>query len=251
MTVITLTTVGFREVHELVHFGERLWTMLLAVSGVGIIFFGSIGIVAETIISEAASGRREAKRMREAVDGLGDDYIVCGYGRVGSTVITGARAHGAAVRRHRHPCAEPLGSAPRRDGHLVVMGDATDDSNPACRRRRASAGGLITTVDSDANNVYITLSARAMNQSLFIVARASAPGAEAKLLQAGREPHRVALHHGRAAGRGAGDPPAGRGLHRCRALAREPVVLARGGRGRRGEPAHGRDRRGGCARTAS
>ena len=69
MTVITLTTVGFREVHELVTFPERLWTMLLAVAGVAIIF-GSIGIVAETIISDAASGRREAKRMQESVDAL-------------------------------------------------------------------------------------------------------------------------------------------------------------------------------------
>ena len=59
--------------------------MLLAVAGVAIIF-GSIGIVAETIISEAASGRREAKRMREAVAALRGHYIVCGYGRVGSTV---------------------------------------------------------------------------------------------------------------------------------------------------------------------
>ena len=75
MTVITLTTVGFREVRELVGFPERLWTMLLAVSGVAIIF-GSIGIVAETIISEAASGRREAKRMQEGVEALSDHYIV-------------------------------------------------------------------------------------------------------------------------------------------------------------------------------
>ena len=181
MTVITLTTVGFREVHELVGFPERLWTMILAVAGVGIIF-GSIGIVAETIISEAASGRREAKRMREAVEALGDHYIVCGYGRVGSTVIRELEHSG-----HRfvvidvHP--ESLERA-MADGHLVVTGDATDDETlRAAGVERAR--GLITAVDSDANNVYITLSARAMNPSLFIVARASATGAEAKLHQAG------------------------------------------------------------------
>jgi voltage-gated potassium channel len=181
MTVITLTTVGFREVHELVAFPERLWTMMLAVAGVGIIF-GSIGIVAETIISEAASGRREAKRMREAVEALGDHYIVCGYGRVGSTVIgelvhTGQRF--VVIDVHAPSLERAVA-----DGHLVVMGDATDDStlrSAGIERAR----GLITTVDSDANNVYITLSARAMNPQLFIVARASAAGADAKLLQAG------------------------------------------------------------------
>jgi voltage-gated potassium channel len=155
--------------------------MILAVAGVGIIF-GSIGIVAETIISEAASGRREAKRMREAVEALDDHYIVCGYGRVGSTVIaelehTGQRfvvidVHAASLERAM------------ADGHLVVMGDATDDATlRAAGIERAR--GLITTVDSDANNVYITLSARSISPSLFIVARASAAGAEAKLHQAG------------------------------------------------------------------
>ena len=98
---------------------------MLAVAGVGIIF-GSIGIVAETIISEAASGRREAKRMREAVDALGDHYIVCGYGRVGSTVIrelmhTGQRF--VVIDVHA-PSLERAAA----DGHLVVMGDATDDA---------------------------------------------------------------------------------------------------------------------------
>ncbi len=125
MTVITLTTVGFREVHELIGFPERLWTMILAVAGVAIIF-GSIGIVAETIVSEAASGRREAKRMQEAVAALRDHYIVCGYGRVGSTVArelahTGERL----VVIDINPASLERAS---RDGHLVVEGDATDDA---------------------------------------------------------------------------------------------------------------------------
>ena len=181
MTVITLTTVGFREVHEMATFAERLWTMILAISGVSIIF-GSIGIVAETIISEAASGRREAKRMREAVATLRDHYIVCGYGRVGSTVARELEHSGerlvvidinpASLERAAH------------DGHLVVEGDATDDAT----LRTAGVGsarGLVTSIDTDANNVYVTLSARAINPALFIVARANMEGSEAKLLQAG------------------------------------------------------------------
>ena len=181
MTVLTLTTVGFHEVREVVGFWDRLWTMILAVAGVGIIF-GSIGIVAETIISDAASGRREVKRMQETVEALSGHYIVCGYGRVGSTVIselvhTGQRF---VVIDINAPSLDRAAA----DGHLVVVGDATDDAT-LIRAGIARARGLITTVDSDANNVYVTLSARAMNPSLFIVARASAAGAEAKLVHAG------------------------------------------------------------------
>jgi voltage-gated potassium channel len=181
MTVLTLTTVGYREVREVIGFWDRLWTMSLAVAGVGIIF-GTIGIVAETIISDAASGRREVKRMQETVEALSGHYIVCGYGRVGSTVINelGHTGQQFVVIDINAPSLDRAAA----DGHLVVVGDATDDTT-LIRAGITRARGLITTVDSDANNVYVTLSARAMNPTLFIVARASAAGAEAKLVQAG------------------------------------------------------------------
>ena len=181
MVVITLTTVGYREVHDLTTFPEQLWTMLLAVAGVGIIF-GTIGIVAETIISEAASGRREVRRMREAVAGLRGHFIVCGYGRVGSTVArefehTGVRLVVIDVMSESVERAQ-------KAGNLVVEGDATDDATlRAAGVERAR--GLVTCIDSDAHNVYVTLSARSINPKLFIVARANTLGAEAKLLQAG------------------------------------------------------------------
>ncbi len=181
MVVITLTTVGYREVHDLTTFPEQLWTMLLAVAGVGIIF-GTIGIVAETIISEAASGRREVRRMREAVAGLRDHFIVCGYGRVGSTVARELEHTGAQLVVI-DIMSESVERA-HKAGNLVVEGDATDDATlRAAGVERAR--GLVTCIDSDANNVYVTLSARSINPELFIVARANTQGAEAKLLQAG------------------------------------------------------------------
>jgi voltage-gated potassium channel len=183
MTVITMTTVGFREVRELVTWPERAWTMLLAIAGVAIIY-GSIGIVAEAVLAEVASGRREARRMVEAVADLRNHFILCGYGRVGSTVATELVHAGAnlvvidiepaSLERAQH------------DGHLVVEGDATaDDTLLLAGIERAR--GLVSTIDSDANNVYVTLSARSMNPRLFIVARANAAGSNAKLLQAGAD----------------------------------------------------------------
>jgi voltage-gated potassium channel len=181
MTVITMTTVGFREVRELVGWPERLWTMLLAVSGVAIIY-GSIGIVAEAVIAEVASGRREAKRMAEGVSGLRSHFILCGYGRVGSTVAR-ELVHAGQRLVVIDILPESLEHA-RRDGHLVVEGDATADETLALAGLER-ARGLVATIDSDANNVYVTLSARALNPKLFIVGRANAEGADAKLLQAG------------------------------------------------------------------
>ncbi len=181
MTVITMTTVGFREVRELVEWPERAWTMLLAVAGVGIIY-GSIGIVAEAVLAEASSGRREARRMAEAVADLTGHYILCGYGRVGSTVAR-ELVHAGQKIVVLDILPESLERA-RHDGHLVVQGDATsDDTLILAGIERAR--GLVATIDSDANNVYVTLSARAINPRLFIVGRANAEGSDAKLTQAG------------------------------------------------------------------
>lgn len=182
MTGITLTTVGYREVRELDGLG-RAWTVLVAVAGVGIIF-GSVGVVAEAIVSEAGSGRREAKRMTDAIANLRGHLILCGYGRVGSTV---AREFAHTGQRFVVVDINPASlETARHDGHLVVMGDATSD---ATLRESGidRARGLITTIDSDANNVYVTLSARSLNPALFIVARANQPGSEAKLAHAGAD----------------------------------------------------------------
>jgi voltage-gated potassium channel len=180
MTVSTLATVGFGEVRPLDEVG-RAWTILLMVTGVGIIF-GTIGIVAEAVVGEVSSGRREARQMEQEIERLRDHYIVCGYGRVGSTVAR-ELLHGGEKVVVIDVQPDSLEQA-RRDGHLVVHGDATEDATlrgAGIERAR----GLITTIDSDANNVYVALSARALSPGLFVVGRANAEGSEAKLLQAG------------------------------------------------------------------
>lgn len=149
MAVITLTTVGYREVHELDPAG-RIWTMVFAVAGIGVMF-GTVGLVAEAVLTEVASGRREARRMQRSVDALSDHFIVCGYGRVGSMVARQLVA----------------------DGHDVVVIDIRPESLEA-----ASADGLrIVAGDGTSDAVLVQAG----------VARASAEGADLKLLQAGAD----------------------------------------------------------------
>lgn len=182
MTVITLTTVGFKEVRELDDVG-RMITMAAALAGCALIF-GGVGIMAETLLADLSSGRRERRRMQQAIDRMSGHYIVCGYGRVGSTVARELRQSGReVVVLDVYPDSVERA---RLDGYPVVEGDATDD---AVLRTAgiARASGLVASIDSDANNVYVVLSARTLNPGLFIVGRAAAVSAEPKLQHAGAD----------------------------------------------------------------
>jgi voltage-gated potassium channel len=168
--------------------------MILSMSGVGLIF-GSVGIVAEYFVVEATSGRREAKRMTDAVGKLQGHYILCGYGRVGLTVAR-ELVHSGLKVVVIDILPESLARA-RREGFLEVEGDATEEATlRAAGIERAR--GLITTIDSDAHNVYVILSARAINPKLFVVARANSADSEGRLMQAGADrvvsPYTMAGH---------------------------------------------------------
>jgi voltage-gated potassium channel len=182
MTVISVTTAGFREVRDLDEVG-RLWTMLVIGFGV-VLIFGSVGLVTEYLVTEATSGRRIGRRMTRQVDELREHFVLCGYGRVGSTVARELVHDGEQfVVIDVNP--ESLKRA-RDDGYLVVEGDATDDATLRAGGI-ARAKGLVATIDSDAQNVYVILSARALNPGLFVVARAGTPAAEEKLARAGAD----------------------------------------------------------------
>jgi voltage-gated potassium channel len=180
MTVITLTTVGYGEVQTLDENG-RVVAMVAAVTGTALLF-GGVGIMAEVVLAEIGSGRRERRKMQDQITGLSEHYVVCGYGRVGSTVAAELRASGRSV-----VVVDVLADSVERargDGYLIVEGDATDEATLlAAGIERAS--GLVATIDEDAYNVYVVLSARTLNRQLFVVARANVPAAEARLKRAG------------------------------------------------------------------
>jgi voltage-gated potassium channel len=182
MTMITLTTVGFREVGPLGTIGQ-VWTSVIAVAGVAIIF-GTVGLAAEYIVEEVTSGRREARRMQESIDALSGHFVLCGYGRVGATVAHELVEAGRSVVVV-DLIQESLDRA-AADGHLVVHGDATTD---AILRQAGveRARGLVTAIDTDALNVYVILSARQLNPGLTIIGRANTLEAEEKLLRAGAD----------------------------------------------------------------
>nr|NLI49129.1 potassium channel protein [Propionibacterium sp.] len=182
MTVITLATVGFREVHPMDRAGE-IWTMLMSVSAVALIF-GTVGVAAESIIAEVSSGKREVRRMEKRVNALRGHFIVCGYGRVGSLVARELRDDGREVVVLDVDPASLTRAV--EDGFLVVPGDGTSDA-VLVKAGVERARGLVAVIDSDANNVYVVISARSLNPDLFIIGRASTAAVMRKVLQAGAD----------------------------------------------------------------
>jgi voltage-gated potassium channel len=165
MTVITLTTVGYREVRLLDTSGQ-LWTMFLLITGVGTLFYtavSSVELVVEGTI-RGYFGRR--RRMERAINRLSGHYILCGYGRVGRQVAAEFALDGVpfvVIEQDRETVEECV-----EKGYLVLLGEASDDDvleEAGLRRAR----GLVAAVDSDADNVFVVLSARKLNPELHIV----------------------------------------------------------------------------------
>jgi voltage-gated potassium channel len=180
MTVITLTTVGFREVGELSRAGQ-VFTMLLSLGGVFTLFYAA-GAVIGSIVSGEVRSFLGSRRMERSLAELKDHLIVCGLGRMGRLVCQEFSAQGlpfVVIDR----TGEFLEEFQIAHG-LALHGDATSDEvleRAGVKRARA----LVTVVASDADNLYITMSARLLSDRLFIVARAEDERSEQKLLRAG------------------------------------------------------------------
>lgn len=180
MTVITLGTVGFKEVHDLSDAG-KMFTMALIVVGVSVLGY-IVGSLAQIMFEgqiQRVIGRKKVEKKIEALEG---HYIICGFGRIGSLICKEFAAHGLpfVVVEKAQETLELLD----KDGYLYLKGDATqDDTLLMAGIKRAK--GLISVVTSDSENVYITLTARGLNAELFILARSSEDGSDIKLKRAG------------------------------------------------------------------
>ncbi len=180
MTAISLTTVGFQEVRPLTDSG-RIFTIFLITLGVGL-FFYAISLLAEAIVEGQIKGIVERRRMEKKLNKLSNHYIVCGYGRLGKVICKelSVRKYPVVVIDNDE---ETIKNA-EKAGILCYKGDATLDEtllNVGIKRAR----GLITVLGTDADNVYITISARTLNSKLTIVSRAEDENAERKMFQVG------------------------------------------------------------------
>ena len=180
MTVITITTVGFGEVHPL-SASEKLFTIFLILMSV-VIF----GFVASTVTQYIASGelfeKLKFKKVQKKIGKLKGHTIVCGYGRNGKQAVIKLKKYNKPIVIIEND--EKLIENIEAYNLLYVRGNATQDEVLE-KAGIKKAANLITTLPSDANNLFVVLSARQLNKKLTIVSRASDDSSDSKLRIAG------------------------------------------------------------------
>ena len=180
MTVITLSTVGFREVAPLTG-GGKLFTIFLIVSGLGLVLYTAT-VVAQDVVEGGVQRALGRRRVQRQIDRLSDHYIVCGFGRMGRIVCKElvAKPVRFVVIEHASEALKHI----EEEQFLCVEGDATEEESlerAGIRRAR----GLVSALSKDSDNVYVVLTARELNPELLIVARAEDDRSETKLVHAG------------------------------------------------------------------
>ena len=193
-TITTITTVGDSQAQPLSHTG-RVFNAFLILFGVSAMFL-AVGVMTQTIIALELQDRYGQRRRRHMIDALHDHFIVCGFGRVGRNASLEFQRTGArfiVLDRNEQRVAKASEA-----GMLTLLADATQDES----LRSAGvlrARGLIAALPSDAENLFVILSARALNPALTVVTRASEEEAGEKLRRAGADtvltPYAMAGRH--------------------------------------------------------
>ena len=190
MTVITITTVGYSEVRT-VHEAGRIFTVFLIFGGMGIMAY-SVGMVAQFMVEfqlRAILGRR---KLGLKIKSLKDHYVICGFGRIGRIIYQELESHGVPTLVIEQNAA--LKEVLESEGIPYMIGDATNEDE-LLEGGIERARGLVAVVLSDADNLFITMTARGLKPGLFIVARADDEKTEKKLLRAGADrvvlPYRI------------------------------------------------------------
>lgn len=180
MTVITLATVGYGEIHPLSTAG-RIFTIFLILGGVGTVIYILTGQVAYFIEGEFGI-RLGRQRMDAKIKALHDHFILCGFGRVGKGIAHTLKQEGATfvvIDKNEESFAKA-----QQLEYLAIQDDGTKDE-VLKKARIDQARGLIAAFGDDADNTYVILSARELNPTIPIIARANNEDAIKKLQQAG------------------------------------------------------------------
>jgi voltage-gated potassium channel len=181
LTVITVFTVGYGDIVP-IHPSGRVFTVFLVISSVSFVMY-TFSKITETMIEGELRGLFKRRKMNKQISRLRDHYIVCGFGRIGKEICK-------ILQEHHRPFIviekdEEESKSLDELQYMRLEGDAADDDV------LQSAGidrakGLVSVVASDADNLYITLTARGLNPNLYIMARSSGgPGVQTKLKRAG------------------------------------------------------------------
>lgn len=180
MTVITITTVGFREVGDVSEAG-RVFTIFIIFSGMGIIAY-ILGITAQAMVDFQMRSLIGRTKLGIKMRLIKDHYIICGFGRIGKIISRELKLNRIpVVVIDSHP--EERNTLESEDIPFVIDDATSEDVLLEAGIERAK--GLISVVASDADNLFITMSARGLNPSLFILSRADEEQTEKKLLRAG------------------------------------------------------------------
>jgi voltage-gated potassium channel len=179
MTILSISTTGFQEVHPLSESGQLL-TVFIIIMGLGALAY-FVGRLVQVVIENYLMRRR---RMEAKLRRLKNHYIVCGFGRMGRNIcedLTEAGEKFVVIEQdqNRLPALDEL-------GYLYVTGDAASDES-LLKAGIQNANGLIAVVSSDAENIYTTLSAKSLNPNITVVARALQDESESKLKKAGAD----------------------------------------------------------------
>ncbi|MBU1181993.1 MAG: potassium channel protein [Proteobacteria bacterium] len=181
MTIITLATVGYGEVHSVSRAG-RIFTMLLIFFGVGFCLY-----VAGAMVQFMIEGRIRAilgrRRLDKQIGRLKNHHIVCGYGRIGRVLcknLYGKKEFDLIVLESNKDLIPVM----EEDGVLYLHGNAVDEEN-LIKAGIKTAKGLVAVLATDAENVFLVLTARQLNPNLHITARASRSDTKSKFLAAG------------------------------------------------------------------
>ena len=180
MTIITISTVGYSEVHHVSKAG-RLFTILLVFFGVGFTLY-----IAAAVVQFMVEGRIRIilgrRRLEKKISRMKNHYIVCGYGRIGRVLCNNLKRKPLdLVVVEKNP---EMISVMDADGILYISGDAADEEN-LIKAGIKRAKGLVAALASDADNVFLVLTARQLDPDLIIIARASQEESKSKLRAAG------------------------------------------------------------------
>ncbi len=180
MTAITISTVGFGEVQPLSPNGRWL-TIFIILFGITIAGY-TLGNFIKMLIEGEISKRFGRKKVEKRITSLKNHYIVCGHGRIGKLVARELRKHGEKFIVLENDDSQVV-ELESTDIPYILL-DARDEST-LIKAGIMRAKGLVTAVMSDADNVFITLTARMLRSDIYILARASDAKNEKKLISAG------------------------------------------------------------------